>query len=69
MVVGSDYLHLVEATSSKVEGKNSFHVIVDDIVHGSGMLNTSSCSFVRRDGNRVSHELPHGNIIMAHAHR
>ncbi|XP_074327322.1 uncharacterized protein LOC141665243 [Apium graveolens] len=59
VAVESDCLNLINAISAQERGNSSFHLILDDIIHVSSFLDFVSWNFIRRDSNKVAHELAH----------
>ncbi|XP_021769837.1 uncharacterized protein LOC110734082 [Chenopodium quinoa] len=59
VVMESDCLGLINAVSSRERGSSTFHLILDDVYHVSSLFESIRWSFVRREGNRVAHELAH----------
>ncbi|XP_021749902.1 uncharacterized protein LOC110715621 [Chenopodium quinoa] len=53
VVVESDCLGLINAIVSQDVERSDFYLILDDIYHMSGFLESVSWSFVRREGSKV----------------
>ncbi|XP_021734036.1 uncharacterized protein LOC110700741 [Chenopodium quinoa] len=57
--VESDCLPVIQALREKSSGSSSFHLVIEDIVNLCSSFAFVSWSFIKRDGNRVAHDLAH----------
>ncbi|XP_021729133.1 uncharacterized protein LOC110696153 [Chenopodium quinoa] len=59
LVEESDCLTVIQSFREAAKGTSAFHMLLDDILELSSTFDDVIWSFVRREGNKIAHELAH----------